>query len=168
VIVRTADDKKALELALIENIQREDLNAIDLAMAFHRMAAELGLSHEQMTLVSSNKLSPGHARALLKFDSEEMQREVAERCVAEGWSVRQIENYTRQLPKTHGPKAEKKDEAKLDPNVKAAIDELSGVLGTKVKLVERSGDRGHIEIEYYSSDDLTRIYELIVGAPSQS
>jgi ParB family chromosome partitioning protein len=189
VIVRSADDQKVLELALIENIQREDLNPIDLALAFHRMAGELGLSHEQIgqrtgkerttitntvrllqlpqgvqTLVSMGQLSPGHARALLKFDNEELQREVADKCVAEGWSVRQIENYTRELGKIkHADPKKTKEQAKLDPNVKAAVDELSGVLGTKVKLVERGGNRGHIEIDYYSSEDLNRIYELIVG-----
>jgi ParB family chromosome partitioning protein len=191
VIVRSADDQKVLELALIENIQREDLNPIDLATAFHRMAGELGLSHEQIgqrtgkerttitntvrllqlpasvqTLVASGQLSPGHARALLKFESEEVQSEVAGKCVEEGWSVRQIESYTRELARTKRPEPKRKEDPKLDPNVKAAIDELSGVLGTKVKLVERAGGKGHIEIEYYSGEDLSRIYELIVGAPS--
>jgi ParB family chromosome partitioning protein len=89
---------------------------------------------------------------------------VADKCVAEGWSVRQIENYTRELGKIkHADPKKTKEQAKLDPNVKAAVDELSGVLGTKVKLVERGGNRGHIEIDYYSSEDLNRIYELIVG-----
>src|SRR5579863_6367297 len=120
VIVRTADDQQVLELALVENIQREDLNPIELAIAFHRMASELGMSHDQIghktgkerttitnsvrllqlpqdiqKMVAAKQLSAGHARALLKLDNEETQKEIAARCVEEGWSVRQIENYTR-------------------------------------------------------------------------
>jgi len=190
-IVRTADDQKVLELALIENIQREDLNPIELALAFHRMAAELGLSHEQIgqrtgkeratitntvrllqlpgdvqVLVAGGQLSSGHARALLKFESSTLQKEVADKCVAEGWSVRQIENYTREIAKDKRPEPKKKEEVKLDPNVTAAIDELSSVLGTKVRLIPRANGRGQIEIEYYSADDLNRIYELILGEPN--
>jgi ParB family chromosome partitioning protein len=188
VIVRTADDQKVLELALIENIQREDLNPIELALAFHRMALELGLSHEQIgqrtgkerttitntvrllqladgvrLLVSEGKLSPGHARALLKFTREDEQLEVARKCVGEGWSVRQIENFSREATRDKAP-AKKKDPPKLDPNVKAAIEELSSHLGTKVRLIERAGGKGYLEIEYYSSEDLNRIYELIAGS----
>src|SRR6202167_5345411 len=123
VIVRTADDQQVLELAIVENIQREDLNPIELATAFQRMATELGLSHDQIgqktgkerttitnsvrllqlpralqTMIASKQLSAGHARALLKFEDEQLQREIAQRCIAEGWSVRQIEEFTR--PKT--------------------------------------------------------------------
>ena len=187
VVVRTADDQKVLELAIIENIQREDLNPIELALAFHRMASELGLSHEQIgqrtgkerttitntvrllqladgvrLLVSDGKLTPGHARALLKFAHEDEQMEVARKCASEGWSVRQIENFSREALRDKAP-AKKKDPPKLDPNVKAAIDELSSFLGTKVRLVEKSGGKGQLEIEYYSADDLSRIYEAIVG-----
>jgi ParB family chromosome partitioning protein len=186
-VVRTADDQKVLELAIIENIQREDLNPIELALAFHRMASELGLSHEQIgqrtgkerttitntvrllqlcdgarLLVSEGKLSSGHARALLKFSDEDVQLEVAHKCVSEGWSVRQIENYTRSAVTTKEP-PKKKEPPKLDPNVKAAIEELSSILGTRVRLIERPGGKGHLEIEYYSADDLSRIYELIAG-----
>jgi ParB family transcriptional regulator, chromosome partitioning protein len=183
VIVREANDEKVLELAIIENIQREDLNPIELALAFQRMAIELGLSHDQIghktgkqrvtitnslrllqlpedlqEMVTSRALSPGHARALLKFPDDEVRREVARRCVADGWSVRQIENFTR--PASAGTK-EKPDPPPVDPNVKAAIEELERVLGTRVRIVEK-GKKGHIEIEYYSEDDLNRIYEVII------
>jgi len=186
VIVRTADDQQVLELAIIENIQREDLNPIELATAFQRMAAELGLSHDQIgqktgkerttitnslrllqlpdelqTLVAAKQLSAGHARALLKFEDAQMQREIALRCVAEGWSVRQIEQFTR-------PKAKAKEQqpdSPLDPNVKFALSELERILGTKVRIVEGRGGKGRIEIEYYSADDLSRIYDLIVESP---
>jgi ParB family chromosome partitioning protein len=187
-IVRTADDDQALELAIVENIQREDLNPIELAMAFQRMAAELGLSHDQIgqktgkqrvtitnavrllqlppdvqQMIASKQLSSGHARALLKFDDEDLQRELAIRCVREGWSVRQIEEYTRPDAGLSGRKARRRNEAKpLDPNVKEAISEMERVLGTKVRIVEKARGKGHIEIEYYSDDDLSRIYDLIV------
>ncbi len=186
VIVRTADDQQVLELAIVENIQREDLNPIELAHAFHRMATELGLSHDQIghktgkerttvtnavrllqlpmevrDLVASKKLSAGHARALLKFDDPEIQRDVAHRCIAEGWSVRQIEEFTRPtgLPTRVKPA---KPEPQLDPNVKFAMSELERTLGTKVRIIEGRGGKGRIEIEYYSADDLSRLYDLIV------
>jgi ParB family chromosome partitioning protein len=187
VIVRTADDQQALELAIVENIQREDLNPIELATAFQRMAAELGLSHDQIGqktgkerttitnsvrllqlpedlqgMVAARQLSPGHARALLKFEDQQMQREIAQRCVSEGWSVRQIEQFTR--PKGKAEKSKPAD-GPTDPNVKFALSELERVLGTKVRIVENRNGRGRIEIEYYSGDDLSRIYDLVVGVP---
>src|SRR5580658_3843831 len=189
VIVRTADDQQALELAIVENIQREDLNPIELATAFQRMATELGLSHDQIgqktgkerttitnslrllqlpvelqAMIATRKLSSGHARALLKFEDEQMQREIAQRCIAEGWSVRQIEDFTRPTGTPAKPKS-KKPEGPTDPNVKFALSELERVLGTKVRIIESRGGKGRIEIEYYSSDDLSRIYDLIVGSP---
>jgi ParB family chromosome partitioning protein len=187
VIVRTADDEQVLELAIVENIQREDLNPIELAFAFQRMATELGLSHDEIgqktgkerttitnslrllqlpaelqSMIAAKQLSAGHARALLKFEDEQLQREIAKRCIAEGWSVRQIEEFTR--PKAVAAKAAK-PEAPLDPNVKFALSELERALGTKVRIIESRGGKGRIEIEYYSSDDLSRIYDLIVETP---
>ena len=188
VIPRTADDQKVLELAIVENIQREDLNPIELAMAFQKMASDLGLSHDQIgektgkdratvtntirllqlpedlqSLVAAKKLSPGHARALLKIQDEQTQRQMAERCIREGWSVRQAEEYTRPTKAAAaGPSKAKAEAAVIDPNVKAAAGELERVLGTKVKILDRGNDRGLIEIEYYSSEDLDRIYNLIV------
>jgi ParB family transcriptional regulator, chromosome partitioning protein len=187
VIVRTADDQQVLELAIVENIQREDLNPIELASAFQRMATELGLSHDQIGqktgkerttitnslrllqlptelqgMIAAKQLSAGHARALLKFEDEQLQREIAKRCIAEGWSVRQVEEFTR--PKAVGPKAST-PEAPLDPNVKFALSELERALGTKVRIIESRGGKGRIEIEYYSPDDLSRIYDLIVETP---
>jgi ParB family chromosome partitioning protein len=185
VIPRTADDQKVLELAIVENIQREDLNPIELAEAFHRMGAELGLSHDQIgektgkdratitntirllqlpddlrALVSARKLSPGHARALLKLPEPQAQREMAERSIREGWSVRQIEEYTR--PEKAADK-KKPEPPPIDPNVKAAIGELERRLGTRVRIIEKGKEKGLIEVEYYSQDDLDRIYNLIVG-----
>jgi ParB family chromosome partitioning protein len=187
VIPRTADDAQVLELAIVENIQREDLNPIELAMAFYRMGTELGLSHDQIgektgkdratvsntvrllqlseelqDLVATRQLTPGHARALLKLQEPEVRQEVAKRCIDEGWSVRQIEEYTRPNPaaKAHLPK---KEEKPADPNVKAAIGEMERHLGTRVRIIEKAKGKGLIEVEYYSQDDLDRIYSVIVG-----
>jgi ParB family chromosome partitioning protein len=189
VIPRTADDHKALELAIVENIQREDLNPIELALAFHRMASELELSHDQIgektgkdratvtntirllqlpedlqQLIAARKLSPGHARALLKIQDEQTQREMAERCIREGWSVRQAEEYTRPTKSgVPGDGKSKPERTPIDPNVKAAIGEIERKLGTRVRIIEKGRDKGLIEIEYYSNDDLDRIYNLIVS-----
>jgi ParB family chromosome partitioning protein len=187
VIVRTADDQQVLELAIIENIQREDLNPIELATAFQRMATELGLSHDQIgqktgkerttitnsvrllqlpvelqAMIAAKQLSSGHARALLKFEDEQTQWDIARRCVTEGWSVRQIEDFTRPKDVALKPKS-KKPTGPTDPNVKFALTELERVLGTKVRIIESRGGKGRIEIEYYSPDDLSRIYDLVVG-----
>jgi ParB family chromosome partitioning protein len=188
-IPRTADDQKVLELALVENIQREDLNPIELALAFHRMTSELGLSHDQIgektgkdratvtntirllqlpedlqQLIAARKLSPGHARALLKIQDDQTQRAMAERCIREGWSVRQAEEYTR--PTKSGSTGEGKAKSEpnpIDPNVKAAVGEIERKLGTRVRIIEKGRDKGLIEIEYYSTDDLDRIYNLIIA-----
>lgn len=186
VIVRTADNEQALELAIVENIQREDLNPIELAVAFQRMATELGLSHDQIgqktgkerttvtnavrllqlpdelqAMVAAKQLSAGHARALLKYDDAALQHRIAHRSVAEGWSVRQIEDFTR--PKSVPGKGKAKGpQGPTDPNVKFAVTELERTLGTKVRIIEGRGGKGRIEIEYYSADDLSRIYDLIV------
>lgn len=187
VIPRTADDQKVLELAIVENIQREDLNPIELAEAFHRMGVELGLSHDQIgektgkdratvtntirllqlpedlqALVAARKLSPGHARALLKLQEPAAQRDMAERSIREGWSVRQIEEYTRP-DRAATPPHKKQEEPAVDPNVKAAIGELERRLGTRVRIVEKGKEKGLIEIEYYSQDELDRIYNIITG-----
>jgi ParB family chromosome partitioning protein len=97
----------------------------------------------------------------LKFDDDAVRREIAAKCVAEGWSVRQIEAFTK--PTTLSGKKEKSDtEPPVDPNVKFAIDEMQRVLGTKVRIIEKGAKKGQIEIEFYSEDDLNRIYDAII------
>jgi ParB family chromosome partitioning protein len=116
--------------------------------------------------VSTRKISPGHARALLKLPTEKAQRDLADRCIRDGWSVRQIEEFTKPpkettdeiLPPKQAPKP-------VDPNVRAAIAELERVLGTRVRIMTKGKGRGMIELEYYSDEDLDRIYSLIVGSP---
>jgi ParB family chromosome partitioning protein len=184
-VIKEIPDDRLLEITLVENIQREDLNPIETAFAFDRLARELNLSHEQIgertgkdrstitnllrllqlppdlqTLVANRRLSQGHARCLLGIPVE-LQREVAEKVVAQGLSVRQVESLTQRMTETRKPKSPK--EVTLDPNVKAAIEELERVLSTKVRIVEKSNNSGRIEIEYYSPDDLDRIYNAITN-----
>ena len=185
-VVEEISDDKLLEVTLIENVQREDLNPIELAVAFDRMARELNLSQDEIgkrtgkdrstvansirllqlppdiqQLVAERRLSPGHARCLVALPDEEMQRKLAEKTVAQGLSVRQVERMTKRLMESRDLTAEAEDT--LDPNVKAAIAEMERVLGTKVRIVEKNDRRGRIEIEYYSPEDLDRIYAAIVG-----
>lgn len=186
VIVQDLADNRLLEVALIENIQREDLNPIETAQAFDRLARELHLSHEEIgrrtgkdrttitnmlrllklpadvqILLAEWRLSTGHARALLGLDNEEKLIELGNRAAAQGLSVRQVERTVSDLTQQRSsdpstPKAQ-------DPNVKAAAQELEETLGTRVRIVEKTEQRGKIEIDYYSQEDLDRIYTLIVG-----
>ena len=187
-VVQDVPDDRLLEITLIENIQREDLNPIETANAFNSLSTELNLSADEIgrrtgkdrttivnslrllqlpadiqQLVSERRLSAGHARCLLSLPNADLQREVAEKAVAQGWSVRQTERTTQKM--MEGRQAKHADEVDIDPNVKAAIEEMSRVLGTKVKIVEKAKQKGRIEIEYYSADDLDRIYSVIVGEP---
>jgi ParB family chromosome partitioning protein len=185
VVVRDIPDERLLEITLIENIQREDLNPIETAIAFDRLGQELNLSAEEIgnrtgkdrstvlnftrllqlpsdlqQLVAERRLSHGHARCLLSLPTIELQREVAEKAVAQGWSVRQTERTTQKM--VEGRQAKHVDEVQVDPNVKAAIQELERALGTKVRIIEKAKRGGRIEIDYYSQDDLDRIYGMIV------
>ena len=90
-----------------------------------------------------------------------MQREVAEKAVAQGWSVRQTERTTQKMMQDRKPKHV--DEVDADPNVKAAIQEMERVLGARVRIVEKAKQKGRIEIDYYSAEELDRIYSVIVG-----
>lgn len=186
VVIQEIPDDRLLEITLVENIQREDLNPIETAHAFSRMASELSLSAEEIgqrtgkdrttitnfmrllalptdlqQLIAERRLSAGHARCLLALPGPDLQREAAEKAVAQGWSVRQLERTTQRM--MEGRKPKHVDEVEADPNVKAAIQEMERVLGTKVRIVEKAKQKGKIEIEYYSSEDLDRIYSTIVG-----
>jgi ParB family chromosome partitioning protein len=187
VVVQEIADDKLLEIALIENIQREDLNPMELAEAFERMGTELRLSHEEIgrrtgkdrvtvtntirllqlqpevqQIVASGKISAGHARALIGIKDPDRQKNVAYSVISEGWTVRQIEKAVKDIVQGTADRPEKPPAPPVDPNVRAAIDELQQTLGTRVRIIEKGKGKGHIEIEYYSADDLDRIYGLIV------
>jgi ParB family chromosome partitioning protein len=189
VVVQDISDGHLLEVSLVENIQREDLNPIEIAQAYDRLARELSLSHEEIArrtgndrttitnmirllklpaevqaLLADRKLSMGHARALLGLPTAELQLSLAEKASAQGMSVRQVERSVQNLNESRDPKEGDTDPPKQDPNVKAAAEELQRVLGTRVRIVEKSESRGRIEIEYYSQQELDRVYSLIVGS----
>jgi ParB family chromosome partitioning protein len=186
-IVRILSDEQALELSLIENIQREDLSALEQARAFERLSGDFALTQEEIAkktgkdrttvanlmrllrlpqevqeLMEQGKLSAGHARALLRLeDSPVIQRVLAKRMAARRISVRQAEDMVeRRLP---GAKREKVSTPATDPNVRAAQEAMERALGTKVRIIERKGGGGRLEIDYYSLDDLQRLYDAVIG-----
>jgi ParB family chromosome partitioning protein len=190
VVVQDVADPRMLELALIENIQREDLNPIETAHAYERLSRELGLSHEEIgrrtgkdrtsitnivrllklpkevqLLVAEHRISMGHARAILGLPDATTQIQIAEKAAAQNLSVRQVEALVQEMTADRpregsGPRKEQV----VDPNVKAAIDELERALGTRVRIVELSEQRGRIEIEYYSQVELDRLFQHITGS----
>ena len=185
VVVQDISDERLLEVALVENIQREDLHPIELAQAFERLSTELGLNHEEIgkrtgkdrvtitnsirllqlpadlqDLVANRSLSAGHARALLKLQTDSEQRAVALRAVKEEWSVRTMEAACQEAKAT-SPKAGQTGAKARDANLVSATDELERALGTKVRIAESKGGKGRIEIEYYNLDDLNRLYFFI-------
>ena len=189
VVIQDVADRSMLEVALIENIQREDLNPIETAHAFERLGRDLGLSQEEIgrrtgkdrtsianivrllklprevqLLVAERRLSMGHARAILGLATADEQIQLAEKTVALGLSVRQVETQVQEMTADRGkPASGSRKEPAQDPNVRAAADELERALGTRVRIVELSEQRGRIEIEYYSQADLDRLYQQIVG-----
>jgi ParB family chromosome partitioning protein len=185
-VIQDFADDRLMEITLIENIQREDLNPIEIAHAFDRLNKEFHLSHDQIAqrtgkdrstitnllrllklpgdiqaLLENHRLSMGHARALLGLPTPELQLEVAQRITSEGLSVRQVERLVQRMTEPRETKSA--EEIPLDANTRAALLELERVLGTRVRIVQKSENRGRIEIEYYSVEELDRIYEVIVG-----
>ena len=121
----------------------------------------LQLPEEIQQMIADRRLTAGHGRCLLTLTDPGMQLDVAGRAVSQHMSVRQTERMSQRMMEGRRPKTA--DEIKEDPNVKAALQEMQNVLGTKVKIIEGARGKGKIEIEYYSADDLDRIYEIIVG-----
>jgi ParB family chromosome partitioning protein len=189
-VVREIPDEKMLELALIENIQRQELNAIEEAYAYKRLIETLGLTQEAVAqrvgrdrtfitnylrllrlpediqkLVEDNTISMGHARALLGVDDQEIQRKIARNVVDQGLSVRETERAVKRVIEgasaiTTMPQPLRQDDA----NIRAAEDRLRRRLGTQVRVMRNSkGNGGKIELHYYNDDDLNRLYELLVS-----
>lgn len=181
-VVREVSDQQAMELTIIENLQRQDLNPMEQARAFDRLGREFGLTQEQMaqrtgidratvsnyirllklpapvqTLVEQGKLSFGHAKVLLSLDSLEMINKLAERVVEQGLSVRALEQLVFGLEHRE-PKETK--ELLVDPNVRQAQTELERALGVRVQIKDRNG-KGRIVIEYKSLEDFDRVVEML-------
>ncbi|MFO7302020.1 MAG: ParB/RepB/Spo0J family partition protein [Acidobacteriota bacterium] len=182
VVVREVDDDRLLQVALIENIQREDLNPIEEALAYRRLVDELQLSQEEVAAavgkdratvanylrllrlppevraeVGAGTLSMGHARALLALPDEAAQRRVAREVIARALSVRETEAIVRKET-TPTPAVERPGN---DPNTRAAEDQLKLALGTRVRIVRRRRG-GRIEIDFTSEAELQRLFEHLV------
>jgi ParB family chromosome partitioning protein len=184
-VVRDIDDQDALEMALTENLLREDLNPLEVARAYDLLQHKFGLNHAEIAerlgmnrstvtntlrllrlappvqqMIEGEEISSGHARALIGIDSPAAQEKIANLIVKRGLSVRQVETMVANLGKQPEP-GKGPDGPAIDPNTRAAVLELERALGTRVKIVGNP-KRGKIEIKYFSSDDLHRIYQWIV------
>jgi len=178
-------EKSQLELALVENIQREDLNPIDEALAYKRLAEQFELTQEQIaaavgkdratianhvrllrlpdevrTEVASGRLSMGHARALLSLAGEAEQRQLARDVLARSLSVRETESIVKKIVERGAPPPEPAEPAPVDVHTRAAEDRLKVLLGTRVRIV-RHGTRGRIEIDFTSEEELMRIFDQL-------
>jgi ParB family transcriptional regulator, chromosome partitioning protein len=181
--VSSGAEKSLLEMALIENLQREDLNPIDEALAYRRLADDFRLTQEAIavavgkdrasvantlrllrlpdevrTEVAGGRLSMGHARSLLSLSDEADQRRVARDVIARSLSVRETESLVKKLLEGDGPLKAAPAPKPVDVHTRAAEDRLKLLLGTRVRIVRR-GERGRIEIDFNSEDELIRIYE---------
>ena len=185
VVERMVASSKRLELALIENIQREDLNAIETAAGYARLAEEFGLTQEEIARsvgkdratvanyqrllrlpaevraeVASGALSMGHARAVAGLADARAQLEIAREVLARDLSVRETEALVKRRTEPLRPHAQPPP---ADVHTRAAEDRLKLALGTRVRIVRR-GKRGRIEITFVSEDELQRLYEQLSGA----
>ncbi len=183
--VGAGQDRSLLEMALIENVQREDLNPIEEALAYRRLADEFHLKQEdiaeavgkdrasianQLRLlklpddiradVAAGTLSMGHARALLALPTEADQRRLARDVIARSLSVRETESMVKKIVDGGAAKADPAPPKPVDVHTRAAEERLRLVLGTKVRII-RKGPRGRIEIDFVSEDELIRIYEQL-------
>jgi ParB family chromosome partitioning protein len=183
-IVRQVSDELALEMTLVENIQREDLNPIEAARAFERLMAEFQLTQESVAertgkdratvanavrllklepimqdWIEEGKLSAGHGRALLAVGDAQLRMRYAQRAARGGLTVRQIER----LASRHARGRKEKTEIHVDPNIREALDELQRHLGTKILLRQRTKLRpGQLVLEYYEDAQLMGLYDRLM------
>ena len=186
--VAAGRERLLLEMALIENIQRENLNPIDEALAYRRLCDEFQMKQEDIatavgkdratvanvlrllrlpdqvrTEVASGTLSMGHARALLALPTEADQRDVARDVIARGLSVRETESIVKRIAERRTPPEASTPSRPVDVHTRAAEERLRHALGTRVRIV-RQGPRGRIEIDFSSEGELIRIYERLIGS----
>jgi len=180
-LIKNVASRDSLEIALIENIQREDLNPIETAEAFRRLTTEFNLSQEELSdrvgkdratisnylrllklpeeiksLIYNGSLSIGHAKAILAIEGKAHQIEAARKVIKKGLSVRETEALTKKISRPLKVKATK------DPQISSLEEKLIRNLGTKVRIFHK-GKRGKIEIEYYSFEELDRLLEILMG-----
>ena len=187
-IIKDVSDEKLLELALVENIQRQELNAIEEAKAYRKLIDSIGLTQEMIAdrvgknrtvvttflrllklpddiqnLLEEEKISAGHGRALLMTDNIDAQRRIAKTIIEMSLSVRETEKAVKRIGKERETVANKQVTIENDANVKTAETKLRRYFGTNVHIAQdKKGTGGKIEIEYYGEADLDRIYNLIL------
>ena len=187
-ILRQVSDEQAMEITIVENLQRADLNPMEQARAFERLSREFHMTQEQMAVrtgkdratvanflrllrlpsgvqsrVESGELTFGHARALLAFEHAEEMEKAAQRVSSLSLSVRQTENYVQGLiHPERKPQKEPKAEPQIDPNVREVQEQLQRALGLKVHIEDRNG-RGRVIIEYAKLDDFDTLLEQLAG-----
>lgn len=184
--IRSANDQQMLEMALIENIQRENLNAIEVALSFQRMIDEVGLKQEQLgervgknrttvtnylrllklppaiqASIRDQKISMGHARALINVDGVDKQLFIHQEILEKGLSVRKVEELVRNLQHVPLKTSDKPKEKAVSFQYQKLQDDLASKFATRVKLKVSQNGKGAIEIPFMSDDDLNRILELL-------
>lgn len=184
--VRSANDQQMLEMALIENIQRENLNAIEIAVSYQRLISECDLRQEQLgdrvgknrstvnnylrllrlppdiqAALRDNRISMGHARAIINVDDVDKQLHIFNRTVAEDLSVRKVEALVREMAAPPRPKATKNQDPETAYQIRQLQTKLSSHFGTRVQIKSSGKEKGEIKIPYMSSEDLNRILELL-------
>ncbi|RKD17104.1 chromosome partitioning protein ParB [Pelobium manganitolerans] len=185
--IRTANDQQMLEMALIENIQRENLNAIEVALSFQRMIDECNINQEELgdrvsknrstvtnylrllklpptiqAAIRDNKISMGHARALINVADADAQIYIFQEILDKDLSVRKVEELVRQIKNgTAKPDGKDKKTAPISFQYQKIQDDLSSKFATKIKMKVQNGGKGSIEIPFLSDDDLNRILELL-------
>ena len=190
VLIREYDKQQTMEIALIENVQRADLNPIEEAQAFQQLIQEFHLTQEEIAnrvsknratitnsmrllkldsrvqdMLAEGKLSSGHARALLGLEDRERQYQVAVKIIEEKLSVRDVEKLVKMMNR---PPKEKKPEKGPDIDLiyRQVEDKLKSIMGTKVVINQKDKNKGRIEIEYYSQEELERLIELMESLKS--
>ena len=186
VVIREYTKQQTMEIALIENVQREDLNPIEEAKAYQRLIQEFELKQEEIaarvgksrvTITNSmrllkldervqemliqNQITGGHARALLTVEDGELQYKLAGKIIAENLSVREIEKIVKSLSKKKNPKEKNVEDESLALIFRDLEERMKSAMGTKVSINRKDKNKGRVEIEYYSESELERIVELI-------
>lgn len=182
--IRLADDQQMLEMALIENIQRENLNAIEIALSYQRLLAECDLKQEELgdrvgknrstvtnylrllklppdiqVALRDGKLSMGHARALISIDEVSLQLDIFNQIIKNDLSVRKVEELVRSKGKKEDKPA--KETTQVDPEIKKLQTKLSSHFGSKIAIKSNGKDKGEIKIPYTSTEDLNRILDIL-------
>lgn len=186
VIIKDFTDEQSLEIAIVENLQREDLNPVEEALAYKALSEEFNMTHEQVSQkvgknrstvtnslrllelpeqiinsISSGEISQGHARPLLSITDKNYQIEVWREIVKKDLSVRDVEALLSIISTEKKPERKKRETREVDPVIRDAQDRLAEKLSTKVE-IHGSSQKGRILINYYSKDDLERILEQII------